>query len=158
MRAVEPRDFELSGCSTWTAPNGAVFLELAHTLVFPVVVPANTTMAAQQQPTDAHFVFVLRQISVYEPPPSGGGSPALLYGRFQWPNGHFLSQQAEDLTDFYGIGQYARWVGDLELAPASVIRITDLQNTTGTDQVLYIFFEGILRIPLVPCGSLPRCD
>lgn len=144
LRAIEARDFELRACLVWVAPDGTKYLELPHYLLLPLSILAGQTLPTQQTPTHAKYFFVLDSVSLFQV------SGSDVYGRFQWPDGHFSSQRAEDLTQFYGLGQYGV-VQDPErvMSPGSVIRTVQLFNSGIDDAVLYIMFEGALRIPLV---------
>jgi hypothetical protein len=145
VRVLSARDFQKKECAPWVAPDGAQFLELPYTLVFPILVPAGATLPAQLLATRFKYPFELDQVSLHQPQGSD------VYGRFQWPNGRFSSQVPEDLTQFYGLGQYAALQDPpVQMPPGSVIRILQLQNVGGVDAVLYLHFEGVVRIPLVP--------
>lgn len=152
MRPILAQDFELVGCSTWKAPDGALYLELPAYLIFSTIVPADSTLPTQQQPTDPNYEFLLDVVSVFQPP-----DQTEVYVRFQWPDGHFSAQTLESLTEFYGLGQYGRLQDPARsMPPGSIIRM-QFQNSTGSDSVVTVHFEGRIRIPLMPCDYVKPC-
>jgi hypothetical protein len=156
VRPITSQDFELRGCSKWVAPDGSVYLELPKYFIFSVLVPAGSTLPTQQQPASPSYEFLLDVVSVFQPLTTPAQSD--IYGRFQWPNGHFSAQQLEDLTQFYGLGQWGRLQEPpVSCPPGSIIRM-QLQNPGGADSRITIHFEGRLRIPLVPCGYVKPCN
>ena len=150
--ALSLDDYQLVACSPWRAPDGAFFLELPLTLVFPKLLTANTNFPAERQPTPPKYPFVLRAIGV-----SQATVVTNCYGRFQWPSGRYWSNVPEDLQNFYSSGDLGRLVDPpVVMPPGSMIRMQLENRDLVNNRVLTLFFEGYLRIPMTEIKQVAK--
>jgi len=68
----------------------------------------------------------------------------------QWPDARYLSNPGIDVFSFWGTGRRGRLLDPIKrLRPASKIRFNIDNSGVGVQSDLEIYFEGVLRIPLV---------
>jgi hypothetical protein len=144
LREMRLSDLQLKTCTRWRAPDGVVYLEIQHTLPFYRTVAAGAVLDDVELGTPPEFEFACKQIS------STGVTPGTLI-QIQWPDGRYLSNPGVDFFSFVGTGRRARGLEfPKRIKPASKIRFNIDNSGVPTSADLEIYFEGVLRVPLVP--------
>lgn len=143
LREMRLSDLQLKTCTRWVAPDGVVYLEIAHTLPFYLSVAAGVMLDDVELGTPPEFEFACKQIC------STGITPGTLV-QIQWPDGRYLSNPGVDFFSFVGTGRRARGLEfPKRIKPASKLRF-NIDNSAAGASDLEIYFEGVLRVPLVP--------
>ena len=144
LRQLKLSDLQVNSCGRWTAPNGTVFIELPHTLAVYTTLAANAPIVTDyEQATPPEFSFFAKAIS------NTGLTPGTLV-QVQWPDGKYLSNVPVDAFSFWGTGKRARWLEIGKLCPpSSKIRLTFDNSAVDAESDVEMFFEGVLRIPMV---------
>jgi hypothetical protein len=93
--------------------------------------------------TPPEFEFCCKVLSF------SGITPGTLV-QVQWPDGRYLSNPGVDLFSFVGTGRRGRLINPHKrMPPASKIRFNIDNRTVGQDVNLELYFEGVLRVPLM---------
>lgn len=144
LRELKLSDLQVNACGKWTDPAGVEFLELPHTIcVFTSVAGDAAIVPDYEQATPAEFDFLVKAISYT------GLTPGTLI-QIQWPDGRYLQSSPVDFFSFCGTGKRARWLEIPKLLPPnSKIRLTINNSAVGSQSNIEMYFEGVLRIPMV---------
>lgn len=138
-------DYQLQACS-WTSPDGAMFLELPHTIPWYFAAAADTLYAGIEQAMSAQYDFVINGISAVVD--VTGDDETLL--QIQWPDGRYLSNPGLPVWDFIGTGLRGWVLENPEvIAHGSKVKLNIDNSGNGSNVNLGLFFEGVLRIPMV---------
>jgi len=136
-------DLQLRSCTRWVSPEGVVYLELPRVLPFFRTVTAGAMVDDAELGTDPAYEFAVKAIG------NTGVTPGTLI-QIQWPDGRYLSDPGVDFFSFVGTGRRGRLLDvPKRLRPASKIRFNLDNSGVASDAKLEIYFEGVLRIPLV---------
>lgn len=138
-------DYQFQSCS-WTSPEGATYLELPHTISWYFQALADTDYPGLEQAMSAQYDFVIHAIGAVVD--VTGDDETLV--QIQWPDGRFLSNPGLPVWDFIGTGLRGWNLENPELiAHGSKVKL-NVDNTDNSSNVnLALFFEGVLRIPMV---------
>lgn len=141
---MELSDLQLASCTRWVSPEGVVYLELPYVLPFFRTVAAGAMVDDAELGTPPGYEMACKAIS------STGVTPGTLV-QIQWPDGRYLSNPGVDFFSFVGTGRRAWSLADTpkRLRPASKIRFNIDNSGVAVASELEIYFEGVLRIPLV---------
>ena len=144
LRQLKLSDLQVNSCGKWTAPNGTKYIELPHTVCVFTSLTANQPIVTDyEQATPPEFWFLAKAVSYT------GLTPATLV-QIQWPDGKYLSNVPVDLFSFCGTGKRARWLEYPKLCPPnSKIRLTLDNSAVDSESDVQLFFEGVLRVPMV---------
>jgi hypothetical protein len=144
LRQLLLSDLQINACGKFTDPSGVQILELPHTVpVFTSVAGDAPVVADYEQGTPAEFAFLVKAISFT------GLTPGTLI-QIQWPDGRYLQNSPVDFFSFCGTGKRARWLEAPKLCPPnSKIRLTIDNSAVGSQSDIELYFEGVLRIPMV---------
>lgn len=138
-------DYQLQACA-WTSPEGAAFLELPHTIPWYFTAAAGTAYPGVEQAMSAQYDFVVKGISAVVD--FTGLDETLV--QIQWPDGRFLSNPGLPVWDFIGTGLRGWVLENPELiAHGSKLKVNTDNSANFSAVNLALFFEGVLRIPMV---------
>jgi hypothetical protein len=137
-KLLRQADYVLSKCGRPTPPAGASVVYVPKGFLLQAVVPVSSQSIITKEIT-GDTTWCLRAIS------STVSSSLALYVQIQLPNGRFLINGLQDVTQFAGYGSY-RYLFSKELPcpPGSKIRIT-LDTSipgAGSSQPVVMLFEG----------------
>ena len=142
LREMRLSDLQLKSCTRWRAPDGVVYLEVPYVLPFYLSVAAGAVLDDIELGTPPEFELACKQIC------STGITPGTLI-QIQWPDGRYLSNPGVDFFSFVGTGRRARGLEfPKRIRPSSKIRL-NIDNSGAAAADLEIYFEGVLRVPLV---------
>lgn len=128
---------------TWVSPDGRVFLELPHTIPWYYTAAALTLYQGVEQGMNPDYDFLVKAIS------SVSDVPGTLI-QIQWPDGRFLSNPGLPVYDFIGVGLRGWVLENPEILPrGSKVKLQVDNSANGSAVNLDLFFEGVLRIPMV---------
>jgi hypothetical protein len=69
----------------------------------------------------------------------------------QWPGGRYLSRPGFSVFDFLGTGFRGRLIDEPEtIARGDKVRLNIDATAAASDVNLALYFEGVLRLPMVP--------
>jgi len=143
LREMRLSDLQLQSCTRWVSPDGVVYLELPYVLPFFKTVAAGAMVDDSELGTPPAYEFACKAIG------STGVTPGTLV-QIQWPDGRYLSNPGVDFFSFVGTGRRGRLLDvPKRLRPASKIRLNIDNSGVAVASELEIYFEGVLRIPLV---------
>jgi hypothetical protein len=143
LRELRISDLQLASCTRWVSPEGVVYLELPYVLPFYKRIAAAAVIDDSELGTPPGYEFAVKLIS------STGVTPGTLV-QVRWPDGRYLSNPGIDFFSFVGSGRRGRSFDvPKRLRPSSKIRFNLDNSSVGSAADLEIFFEGVLRIPLV---------
>jgi hypothetical protein len=143
-RLAKATDYQISACSKWTAPDGARFLELPFVVPFYQLVTAGQVLNGVEVACSSEFDFLAKVLS----------STTTVAGalvQVQWPGGRYLSSSGLSVFDFLGTGMRGRLIDEHELiSRGDKVRLNIDASAAVADVNLSLFFEGVLRLPMVP--------
>jgi len=143
FRQLKLTDLQIASCARWQAPDGVVYLELAHTIPFFQAVTALQNPFELELGTPPEFRFLCKVVSFT------GLVPGTLV-QIQWPDGRYLSNPGIDLFSFVGTGRRGRLIDPHKLmAPSAKIRMTIDNSLVAVAGTLELYFEGVLLVPMV---------
>ena len=138
-------DMQFRACN-WTSPAGADFLPLAHTIPWYFTAAATTLYQGIEQAMNSQYDFLVTGISAVVD--VTGNNETLL--QIQWPDGRFLSNPGLPVWDFIGTGLRGWVLENPELIPHGTKVKLNIDNSNNSSIVnLGLFFEGLLRVPMV---------
>lgn len=142
-RQMRLSDLQLKSCTRWVAPDGVVYLEIPYTLPFYKTIAAGAFADDTELGTPPEYEFAVKVIS------NTGVTPGTLV-QIRWPDGRYLSNPGIDVFGFIGTGRRGRLMSNPKrLRPNSKIRFNIDNSGVEVASSLELYFEGVLRIPLV---------
>lgn len=143
-RQLELSDLQIQSCSRWRDPSGREFLELFHVIPFYLTLQADAApLQDVELGINSEFDFVCCAIDYT-------GQTAGTLVQIQWPDGRYLSQTGVDVFNFIQTGKRGRLVDPKKVCErGSKIRLNIDNSAVGEASSLELFFEGVLRIPMI---------
>lgn len=150
FREMKLTAMQIVACSRWRAPDGVEYLEVAHVLPFFQTVAAGAVLEDIELGTPARYNFAVKLISFT------GVTPGTLI-QVQWPDGRYLSNPGVDFFSFVGTGRRGRLIWPHKIIePGQKIRLNIDNTGVNVAANLPLFFEGVLRVPMVEVAN-GRC-
>ncbi len=158
IRAIHPRDLDVSGCGVPQEPENARYVDLYKVYSYANVLGAagsgTDILLDEKKQVDCNADFLLHKITAID---VNGNYATGYFARFQWFNGRYSSQALQDIQTFFGVcytQDEGRNTQAIRYPAGSYIGI-GLQNLGNASINVMLFFEGVSRFYLCKGARLP---